>query len=254
VRKLLDYAVLSCAFLLVIPALGKNREKVTSFTFQFADKTRTVYTVIPQKEAPMPLVILLHGSGRNGEIMASKWKDLALREEFIVAAPDAYNAATWDSGKDTPEFFRNLVEQVKSRHAVESSRIYLFGHSAGAAYALFLTVIDSDLFAATAIHAGALQTDPNGLFEQAKRNAPIAIWVGDHDAYFPVDQVMETKRIFESNGYKVELSVILGHDHNYYAIAGEINSKAWNFLKKTHLDGAQSEFAAPTPQRQASPD
>ena len=194
----------------------------------------------------MPLVILLHGSGRNGETMASNWRDLALREGFIVAAPDAYNAAMWDSGKDTPEFFRNLVEQVKSRHTVECSRIYLFGHSAGAAYALFLTVVDSDLFAATAIHAGALQTDTNGLFQQAKRCAPIAIWVGDHDAYFPVDQVMATKKIFESNGYKVELSVILGHDHNYYAIADEINSKAWNFLKKTHLDSVQSEIAVPT--------
>lgn len=244
-RRLLCWAALSCAFLLLIPASAKDREKVTSFTFQFADNTRTVYTVIPQKPEPMPLVILLHGSGRNGEIMASNWKDLASREGFIVAAPDAYNSAMWDSVKDTPEFFRELVQQMKSRHAVEESRIYLFGHSAGAAYALFLTVIDSDLFAATAIHAGALQADPRGLFEMAERKAPIAIWVGDRDPFFPVDTVRATRQIFESNGYTVQLFVILGHDHNYYAISDEINGKAWNFLKQSQLEGQQSEPPMP---------
>src|SRR5262249_14280918 len=145
---------LACFFVLIFPAFGKDKEKVTDFTFQFAEKTRTVYTVIPQKEGALPLVILLHGSGRNGEIMASIWKDLAVREGFLVAAPTAYDPATWNSANDTPEFFRAIVEQVKTRHAVDESRIYLFGHSAGAAFALFLTVVDSDLFAATAIHAG----------------------------------------------------------------------------------------------------
>ena len=195
----------------------------------------------------MPLVVLLHGSGRTGEIMASNWKDLASREGFMVAAPDAYDAPTWNSEKDTPDFFRKIVERVKSRHPLDSSRIYLFGHSAGAAYALFLTVIDSDLFAATAIHAGALQTDTHGFFEQAERKTPIAIWVGDRDPLFPLEDVMATKKIFESNGYSVELSVVLAHDHNYYAIADEINGKAWSFLKKTHLDDVQSDQPAPSP-------
>jgi poly(3-hydroxybutyrate) depolymerase len=245
VRRLFGCAAFSCVFLLTIPALAKDRVKLARFTFQFANRTRTVYTVIPQNEVAMPLLILLHGSGRNGEIMASNWKDLASREGFMVAAPDAYDAATWNSENDPPDFFRKIVEQVKSRHAVDSSRIYLFGHSAGAAYALFLTVLDSDLFAATAIHAGALQTDSHGLFEQAERKTPIAIWVGDRDPFFPVGNVRATKQIFESNGYTVELSVVLAHDHNYYAIADEINSKAWNFLRKTHLDHIQSDQPEP---------
>ena len=106
-------------------------------------------------------------------------------------------------------------------------------------------MIDSDLFAATAIHAGALQTDPRGLFEQAERKVPIAIWVGDRDPFFPLDEVRATKQIFESNGYKVDLSVVLGHDHNYYVVADEINGKAWNFLKKTQLEPVRTEPATP---------
>jgi poly(3-hydroxybutyrate) depolymerase len=239
VRRLFGCVALGCVCLLTVPSFGKDKAKVMNFTFQFAGKTRTVYSVIPQADGAMPLVILLHGSGRNGEIMASLWKDLAVREGFMVAAPTAYDPATWTSANDSPEFFRELVEQVKSRHAVDESRIYLFGHSAGAAYALFLTVVDSDVFAATAIHAGALQTDPNGLFEQAERKAPVAIWVGDRDPNFPVDQVMATKKIFEANGYTVQVSVILGHDHNYYAMSDEINGKAWRFLRNVRIEGVQ---------------
>jgi hypothetical protein len=47
---------------------------------------------------------------------------------------------------------------------------------------------------------------------------------------------MATKRLYDSNGYHVELSVIPNHDHNYYVISDEINWKAWSFLKKFQLE------------------
>jgi pimeloyl-ACP methyl ester carboxylesterase len=76
---------------------------------------------------------------------------------------------------------------------------------------------------------------------EAKRKMPIAIWVGDRDPFFPIDTVMETKRLFDANGYNVQLSVIPAHDHNYYAISDEINWKAWNFLQKTEMPIAAPE-------------
>ena len=192
--------------------------------------------VVPERQEAMPVVVLLHGSGRNGEIMAQSWKDLAGREGFIVAAPDAFDPMSWGSLMDPPEFFQAVVEQVKAIHPVDESRIYLFGHSAGAAYALFLAVLDSDLFAATAVHAGALQANPDGLFEQANRKMPIAIWVGDRDPNFPVDVVEATRRLYAANGYEIKLNLIPNHDHNYYAISDQVNGKAWDFLKKVRLE------------------
>lgn len=227
--------------LLAIPAFAKEKQKVTKFTFRLEADTRTVYAVIPEREGPMPLVILLHGSNRDGESLASPWKDLAAREGFMVAAPDAYTSSFWDSRKDPPAFFPALVEQMEAKHAVDRSRVYLFGHSAGAAYALFLAVIDSDLFAATAVHAGSLQANPNGLFEQATRKMPIAIWVGDRDLFFPKDTVRETKGVFDENGYNVQLSVIHGHDHNYYDISEEVNAMAWSFLKAAQMPDAEKQ-------------
>jgi len=228
------WMIMLCALLLTIPASAKD--KVTKLSFDFSEHPRVLYVVVPEKPGALPVVVLLHGSGRNGDIMAQAWKDLAGREGFIVAAPDAFDPASWQSDTDPPEFFQAVVERVKAIHAVDESRIYLFGHSAGAAYALFLAVIDSDLFAATAIHAGALQACPDGLFEQASRKMPIAMWVGDRDPNFPVDAVEATRRLYAANGYDIKLNLIPNHDHNYYVISDQVNGKAWEFLKRVRLE------------------
>ena len=238
-RMLRCWAMLLGASLFVIPATAKD--KITKISFDFSGRARVLYMVVPERQGPLPVVVLLHGSGRNGEIMAQAWKDLAGREGFIIAAPDAFGAAGWGSLVDPPEFFKAVVDQVKAVHPIDESRIYLFGHSAGATYALFLAVMDSDLFAATAIHAGALQANPDGLFEQADRKMPIAIWVGDRDPNFPLDAVEATRRLYAANGYQIKLTVIPNHDHNYYVISDEINAKAWDFLKGARLPPAQPE-------------
>lgn len=227
-----------CAILLTIPSFAKD--KITKLSFEFSDHARVLYVVVPDKQEAMPVVVLLHGSGRNGEIMAQAWKDLASREGFIVAAPDAFDPESWGSFLDPPEFFQAVVERVKAVHPIDENRIYLFGHSAGAAYALFLAVVDSNLFAATAIHAGALQANPDGLFEQDTRKMPIAIWVGDRDPYFPVDMVEATRRLYAANGYEIKVNLIPNHDHNYYVISDQVNAKAWEFLKKFRLESTSN--------------
>jgi predicted esterase len=218
-----------------VPVTGKMR--AAKSTFEFAGKARTYSFFIPDGEGPLPLVLLLHGSGRNGQVMVDAWKDLASKEHFIVVGPDSYDSSGWGVKMDSPAFFHAVVEQVKAIHAVDESRIYLFGHSAGAVHALVLAIIDSHYYAATAVHAGAL---PPGyekqLFSYAERRMPIAIWVGDKDPLFPADAVMATKRQFEANGFHVELSILPDHDHNYYAISDEVNGKAWDFLKTTRLE------------------
>ena len=242
-RMLRCWTMLLCAILPTISAAAKD--KITKLSFDFSGHSRVLYLVVPEKQGPMPVVVLLHGSGRNGEVMAQAWKDLAGREGFIVAAPDAFDTFGWGSVMDPPEFFRAIVDQLKAIHPVDDSRVYLFGHSAGAAYALFLAVMDSNLFAATAIHAGALQANPDGLFEQADRKMPIAIWVGDRDPNFPVDMVEATRRLFAANGYEIKLNLIPNHDHNYYAISDQVNARAWDFLKNLRLPSSPAE-AAPT--------
>jgi predicted esterase len=214
---------------------SSSHPKATRNTFEFAGHTRTFYAFVPNNEGPLPLVLLLHGSGRNGQIMVDAWKDLAAREHFILAAPDAYDPAFWQSDFDPPEFLHAVVDQVEAKHAVDRNRIYLFGHSAGAVYSLLLALLDSQLYAAIALHAGALQPDQFKFFANADRRMPIAILVGDRDPFFSLERVTATKNEFEANGFSVELIIIPFHDHNYYVISDEVNGKAWEFLKKARL-------------------
>ena len=226
-------SLLLCAFLFTARASATgDAEKLT---FEFAGNVRTCYFFAPEAGGPLPLVLLLHGSGRNGQTMVDAWKNLAAREHFIVAAPDAFDSSAWNVKMDSPGFLHAVARQVQAKHAIDESRIYLFGHSSGARYALILALLDSTYYAATAVHAVELPSGYDKLFAYAERRIPIAIWVENRDPLFPVDTVTVTKRLFESNGYHVELSIIPNHDHNYYAISDEVNGEVWNFLKKVQF-------------------
>jgi predicted esterase len=212
-----------------------SQPKSTKNTFEFAGHTRTFYSFVPNGEGPLPLVLLLHGSGRNGQVMVDAWADLAAREHFMIAAPDAYDPAYWQPNLDSAEFLHAVVDQVEAKHAVDRNRIYLFGHSAGAVYSLLLAIFDSHYYAAISLHAGALQQTQSNIFANADRRMPIGIWVGDRDQFFPLEMVNASVKEFKANGFPVELTIIPIHDHNYYVISDEVNGKAWAFLKKYQL-------------------
>lgn len=172
-KVLRSTALILCALVLTLPAQAKP--KLDKLKFVFEGKTRTYYTFVPDKAGPLPVLLLLHGSGRDGEVAATPWKDLAAREGIILVAPDAFNSDGWNFQMDPPRFMHALVEKVKTQHAVDDSRIYLFGHSAGAVMALIFAVVDSHYYASVALHAGALNKQQYDVFPYAERRTPIFI-------------------------------------------------------------------------------
>jgi predicted esterase len=142
----------------------------------------------------------------------------------------------WGAPQDGPDFLRDLVEEIKSKHSVNGRRVYLFGHSAGAIFALEMSLMESQYFAATAVHAGALSSDGKELIGMAKRKIPISIQVGDSDEFFPLKAVRATNEALKTAGFNVELTEIPNHDHWYYDSAAKFNQTAWTFLKKYELD------------------
>lgn len=202
-------------------------------------KKRAYYLYVPPTiKAPTtaPLIVMLHGSNRTGVTLVEKWKDYAKKEGIIIAGPDATNLRGWGSPQDGPDYLHELVEELKAKYPVNPRRVYLFGHSAGASFALHMSLMESQYFAATAIHAGALAPDAMGLIEMAKRKIPISIQVGDSDQFFPLNAVRHTRDVLKEAGIPVELIEIAGHDHWYYDKASTFNRAAWEFLKKHELD------------------
>jgi poly(3-hydroxybutyrate) depolymerase len=228
-------AALFCALLLTSTAFSKSQMKST---FNFEGKVRTYYCFIPDQEGPLPLVVLLHGSQRNGLVMADAWKGLAAKQHFIIAAQDSYDPSRWDSDNDSPGFLRAMIDQVNAGHPVDASRIYLFGHSGGAVYALALALMESEVYAAVGVHAGALPSQNVNLLARAERKSPIAIWVGDRDPFFPADLVKQTKTEFESTGFHVQLTVLPNQGHSYEDVSDRVNREAWAFFQRATSSAA----------------
>jgi poly(3-hydroxybutyrate) depolymerase len=233
-------ALLLFAILLPLAPPSGAAEKIVKESIRSHGKERTYYLFVPDKvspAAPAPLIVLLHGSGRNGLSLVEKWKELAKKEGVIIVGPDALASQGWRIPEDGPDFIHELVEALKDKYPVNARRVYLFGHSAGAGQALYLSLLESEYFAATAVHAGALAAEDGPYIERARRKIPIAIFVGTNDQLFPLPVVRATRDALNARGFKSELTEITGHTHWYYDRAAEINRSAWEFLKGHELGG-----------------
>jgi poly(3-hydroxybutyrate) depolymerase len=229
-----------CFALLLLPAApSRADEKVTKESLESRGDKRTYYLFAPASaKESAPLLVLLHGSGQSGLTMLESWKDLAGREGLVLAAPDSGDPKGWRIPSDGPEFIHDLVEALKRRHPVNPRRVYLFGHSAGAVFALGLSMMESEYFAAAAVHAGAWRRpSDSGVIRYATRKTPLAIFVGDEDEFFPLDAVRATESALRGGGFEVEVKILNGRTHSYAEAAPDVNRAAWRFLKRHELTG-----------------
>jgi poly(3-hydroxybutyrate) depolymerase len=186
-----------------------------------------------------PVLVLLHGSGRDGMSQIDPWKDMASREGIVLVAPNSMDSRMWQLPLDGPEPLIAIAETVRNKYQADPHRIYLFGHSAGARFSLYMACEKPDYFAAIAVHAGAVPPDAEEdvarVLGTVGRKTPIQVQVGTEDPYFPLADVRRTQALFEKAGVQFEVREIPHHDHNYYAISAQVNRDAWAFLKDKTL-------------------
>lgn len=230
----------SWALLLIIAGGASAKDQIIKNAVESESKKRSYYLFIPDsvnQAKPAPLLVLLHGSGRNGRILVEHWQKLAQQEGIILAGPDSRSSVSWAIPEDGPRFLHDLVEELKAKHPIDPRRVYLFGHSAGAVFGLFMSALESEYFAAAAVSAGSIKKENYALLDEAERKVPVAIFVGTRDPLFPVAEVRKTRDAFAERGFPVELTEVAGLDHNYYSRSAEINAKAWESLRKHQLTG-----------------
>ncbi|HET9363700.1 MAG TPA: TonB family protein [Candidatus Angelobacter sp.] len=213
-------------------------------TITFEGKERIYYIFVPEKLAaapekpatPAPLLLLLHGSGNDGMSQIEQWQDLAKQEGLVLVAPNSLNSSEWNMPADGPEFLHAVVEAVQGKYPIDGKRIYLFGHSAGAMFALQMGVMESQYFAAAGVHASATERGLYFTHDLAKRKLPLAIWVGTEDPDSLLTLVRNTQKALEERGFDAQVFKMEGHDHDYYAVAKDLNPKIWSFLSASSLD------------------
>lgn len=243
------FAAISASLLLAEAAPG-DTGKIAKEKIAWKGKDRVYYLFVPTGASPekkLPVIVTLHGSTRNGESLVSRWKDMAEKEKIVLIGPDSADSVHWASPAAGPLFLHDVVEQVTAKTPIDQRRVYLFGHSAGAVFALQMAALESEYFAAAVVNAGSLQPGYFSLFDYATRKIPYLMVIGTRDQFFPLPEVVATRDALKSRGFPVEYMEIPGHNHNYSAKSREINERAWDFLQRNPLpaDPKYTVYQAP---------
>ena len=225
------------ALLIVTPAAAEGFAKL-SFPYRGAERTYYLDMPASAKDAA-PLVLLLHGSRSNGASMIQRWQDIAAREGIVLLAPDsAHTDKGWDLQDDGPDFIHDLIAAVAAAHPIDRRRIYVFGQSGGAVYALTLGMLESEYFAAIGFHAGGWRRPAEyKATAYATRKIPIGMWVGDQDEYFSKTSLHQTEHVLTEAGFPAELHILDGRRHSYMDVPADFHDRVWTFFKAHALDG-----------------
>jgi len=187
----------------------------------------------PDQDRRLPAVLLLHGAGDRAGNMIDAWKRLATKEKIVLLAPELPRDPNFEEA--APQVFHCVVEDAKRFVGIDAQRVYLFGNSMGGYLAFDGAMFESQYFAAAAVHASRIADEYTGIVARAQRKTPIAIYIGDHDQFFTVESVRQTRDLLRKSGFPVHYVEMANHDHNYYARADQINADAWTFFKQNTL-------------------
>lgn len=127
-----------------------------------------LYVPAHRPDAPMPLIVMLHGCTQTPEDFATGTGMNALAEEFgfLVAYPGQPSGANgqkcwnWfrpeDQARDRgePALIAGLTRDILRSHPADPARTYVAGLSAGGAAAVLVAAAYPDLFSAVGVHSG----------------------------------------------------------------------------------------------------
>jgi phospholipase/carboxylesterase len=140
-------------------------------------------------QAPMPLVVALHGGHGHGRDFLWSWLSDARSREALLLAPTSQER-TWSimGGEDVDaDGIQEMVASVAGRYPVDPARVLLTGMSDGATYALLCGLRDGTPFTHLAPACGVLHpflVAGGGLARAQDR--PIYLVHGALDWMFPV--------------------------------------------------------------------
>jgi polyhydroxybutyrate depolymerase len=186
---------------------------------------RTYLLHVPAKydpRKPTALVLSFHGAGLWGRAQRdmSRWDEVADDEGFIVAYPSGLGSRgirVWHEDPRDPNardnrFVADLIDTLRARYNIDSTRIYANGLSNGGGMSFGLSCTLSDRIAAVGL-VGSAQTSP---WESCRDTTPVPMinfhgtddrfaayrggksWVLPHGEVFP-SQVLWTAKWAKRN-------------------------------------------------------
>lgn len=168
-------------------------------------------------DAPLPLVTVFHGAGRQDEMLVKAYRDEPARRNALFLIPRSVDP-TWDlitgRGQEDLEFLEYAWDLIYRRYPVDPRRQVLMGYSDGASYALSMALSNPGFFdAALCWAAGFVVVDRSAIGSPA-RKARLYLEYGTHDELFPFEQIaLPMRDNLRAAGYELEFSVDEGGRH-----------------------------------------
>ena len=179
-----------------------------SATYTGAAGTRPYQLFVPARPGqPAPLVVMLHGCTQTAADFAAGTRMNEVAEAYgayvlypiQVQSANAQRCWNWfnpaDQARDGGEaaLIAGMTRSVMAAHAIDPSRVFVAGLSAGGAQAAILAATYPELFAAAGIHSGlacGAASDVSGAFKamrqghagQGRHRTRTIVFHGDRDA------------------------------------------------------------------------
>lgn len=149
-----------------------------------------------------PLLVVLHGSGQDGEAMRRStgyaFERLADERGFAVVYPDAFGK-NWNDGRKTANHAARLnnvddkalvamlVDRMFTAHATALDRVFVFGYSGGGHMAFRLAQETPERIAAIAVAGASLPVPDNSIAVPSGKAVPAMFVNGTADPVNPYD-------------------------------------------------------------------
>lgn len=176
-----------------------------------------------------PLILYLHGGSLRGTDVDTVrvWGVPRVAERdpdfpFVVVSPQAAPGTLWT---DT-ELLAALLDEVAARYAVDTTRVYLTGHSMGGNGAWYLAYAHPERFAAVV----PMSAPANPWWATRLRDVPVWVFHGARDSVVPLrESEAMVKALREEGNRRVRLTVLPERGHGLLDLYGE-NREIYDWL------------------------
>ena len=164
-----------------------------------------------------PLVTVLHGAGRQDEMLVKAVRDEPDKRNAFFLVPRSL-LPTWDliasSERPDLDFLEYAYDLIFRRYPIDPARQALLGYSDGASYALSVGLSNPSLFRAIMAWAAGFVALAPHFDPDAARKPDLLLEYGTHDQIFPFQHVALPMRAnLERAGYTVVFRVDQGGKH-----------------------------------------